>query len=171
MMVGIEKVLLKERPAMVLVYGDTNSTLAGALAAAKLNIKVAHVEAGLRSYNKAMPEEINRVLTDIVSGILFCPTKTAVRNLEREGISKGVHLVGDVMYDALKKGARYMKRPGYRSPYILCTIHRAENTESRRNMKEIFRALGRLGRPHARAAKANIPTTTNSLPRFMFTSS
>lgn len=94
MMEGIERILLTQKPDLVIVYGDTNSTLAGALAAAKLNIPVAHVEAGLRIYRKSMPEEINRVLTDHVSALLFCPTLTAVRNLKKEGITKGVHLVG-----------------------------------------------------------------------------
>jgi len=100
MLEEIEKVLLAENPDMVLVYGDTNSILAGALTAAKLHIPVAHAEAGLRSFNRRMPEEINRVLTDHISTLLFCPTKTAVKNLAQEGITNGVHLSGDVMYDA-----------------------------------------------------------------------
>jgi len=101
MLKGIEEVLLKEKPDWCLVYGDTNSTLSGALAAVKLHIKVAHIEAGLRSYNRMMPEEINRVLTDHISDLLLCPTQTAIDNLKQEGITKGVHLVGDVMYEAL----------------------------------------------------------------------
>jgi UDP-GlcNAc3NAcA epimerase len=99
MLEAVENVLLQERPDWVLIYGDTNSTLAGALAAAKLHIPVAHVEAGLRSFNMRMPEEINRILADRVSSMLFCPTETAVANLQAEGITNGVHNIGDVMYD------------------------------------------------------------------------
>lgn len=112
MLAAIERVLIQQQPDWVLVYGDTNSTLAGALAAAKLHMPVAHVEAGLRSYNRSMPEEINRVLTDHVSSLLFCPTETAVHNLAAEGISRGVHLVGDVMYDALLHSRALAARGG-----------------------------------------------------------
>ncbi|MGI6649730.1 MAG: non-hydrolyzing UDP-N-acetylglucosamine 2-epimerase [Bacillota bacterium] len=150
MLEEIEKVLLGEQPDRVLVYGDTNSTLAGALAAAKLHIPVAHVEAGLRSFNRQMPEEINRVLTDHIADILFAPTKAAVDNLKREGIGEEkIHLVGDVMYDAaLYYGKRaqelsqildqYQLQPG---KYILTTIHRAENTDDPVRLKAIFEGL------------------------------
>ena len=110
MLAGIEQAILELRPDIVLVPGDTNSTLAGALAAAKLHIPVAHLEAGLRSFNRRMPEEINRVLTDHVSALLFCPTETAVTNLHREGITAGVHEIGDVMYDATLFAAAQARR-------------------------------------------------------------
>jgi len=103
MLAAIEEVIAKEEPEIVLVYGDTNSTLAGALAAAKMHVPVAHVEAGLRSFDRRMPEEVNRVLTDHCSDLLFCPTATAVRNLAAEGVTAGVHLTGDVMVDALRE--------------------------------------------------------------------
>ena len=137
MLEALERVMLAEKPAMALVYGDTNSTVAGALAAAKLHIPVAHVEAGLRSFNRRMPEEINRVVADHVSDLLLCPTSTAIANLAAEGITRGVHAVGDVMYDttlAAVDRARGRSRileslgltPG---SYAVATIHRAENTD------------------------------------------
>lgn len=100
MLAAIEDILIQEKPNMVMVYGDTNSTLAGALAASKLHISLAHIESGLRSFNKNMPEEINRIITDHVSDLLFCPTSSSVKNLQHEGIVNGVHYVGDIMYDA-----------------------------------------------------------------------
>jgi UDP-GlcNAc3NAcA epimerase len=144
MLQRIEEVLMDEQPQWVLVYGDTNSTLAGALAAAKLHVPVAHVEAGLRSFNRRMPEEINRVLADHISTLLFCPSKTAVVNLENEGIRQGVHRVGDVMYDAVlcyRKKAKVNKldRPG---PYVLASLHRAENTDDPRRLRSILSAMG-----------------------------
>ena len=137
MMMGIESVLLTQNPDVVLVYGDTNTTLAGALVASKLNIKLAHIEAGLRSFNRQMPEEHNRVLTDHCADLLFCPTQTAVDNLAREGIQKGVHLVGDTMYDAVlifskvaEQKSNILTSLGLKTKdYLLATIHRAYNTD------------------------------------------
>jgi len=153
MLAAIEQVLLDEKPDWVLVYGDTNSTLAGALAAAKLHIPVAHVEAGLRSFNMRMPEELNRILSDRLSSLLFCPTETAVHNLQSEGIHKGVHQVGDVMYDvALFYGNRAVSQSSILttlnlnpSGFALATCHRAENTDDRRNLKQILLALSQIG--------------------------
>lgn len=150
MVEGIEQALLKENPDWVLVYGDTNSTLAGALAAAKLNIPVAHIEAGLRSYNRRMPEEINRVLTDHASECLFAPTDTAVANLRREGISADkIHRVGDVMYDATLRYApkaeatsAILDQLGLTSgEYVLVTIHRAETTDSPTRLRALVDGL------------------------------
>jgi len=145
----IEEVLIKEKPDLVLVYGDTNSTLAGALAAVKLHIKVAHVEAGLRSFDKKMPEEVNRVLTDHISDLLFCPTETAVKNLYNEGIKNGVYLTGDVMFDALltniqiaERNSKILSELGLKPrDYCLATVHRAENTDNRRNLENIINAF------------------------------
>jgi len=153
MLMEIEKVLLKEKPEIVLVYGDTNSTLAGALAAAKLHVPVAHVEAGLRSFNLRMPEELNRILTDRISQWLFTPTPVATKNLKKEGVSpQNIFEVGDVMYDvALKHGSevkaeeRVLKRLGI-SPqsYILATVHRAENTDNPNRLTVIVEALQKV---------------------------
>lgn len=152
MLEAIEKVLVFEKPDWLLVYGDTNSTLAGALAAAKLHVPVAHVEAGLRSFNMRMPEEVNRILSDRVSSLLFCPTAAAVENLAKEGIERGVHNVGDVMYDgATFYGARarresdILERLGLSERgYILATCHRAENTDDRQRLGAILDALSDL---------------------------
>lgn len=141
MLKGIEAVLLKETPDAVLVYGDTNSTLAGALAAAKLHVPVGHVEAGLRSFNRKMPEEINRVLADHISALLFAPTETAVRNLEKEGIRAGVFHVGDVMYDSALYYRDRAIRGDRRDPYALATLHRAENTDDEDRLRRILEAL------------------------------
>ena len=148
MLMDIEKILIDNQPDYVLVYGDTNSTLAGALAASKLHIPVIHVEAGLRSFNKAMPEEINRILTDHVSSILCCPTQTAVQNLHKENITKGVYHVGDIMYDAAllfgkeaEQRSTILQTLGL-SPkeFLLCTVHRAENTDSQERLCQIAQA-------------------------------
>ncbi|MDP4184910.1 MAG: UDP-N-acetylglucosamine 2-epimerase (non-hydrolyzing) [Bacteroidota bacterium] len=155
MLEEIEKVLLVEKPDMVMVYGDTNSTLAGALAAAKLHIPVAHVEAGLRSFNMKMPEEINRILTDRISSLLFCPTQTAVDNLHREGFENyncSIIKNGDVMQDAaLFYGQRsaaksdIVRRLGLEhKDFILCTIHRQENTDNPECLNAIFSALNQM---------------------------
>lgn len=172
MLERIETVLVREKPAMALVYGDTNSTLAGALASAKLNIPVAHVEAGLRSYNRVMPEEVNRLLTDHLSSLLFCPTSQAVRNLSKEGIrdgdTKSVLKVGDVMYDSILYYSKVAKRKstilndlGLATPrsalqipnselgppnYYLATLHRAENTDHPERLKSILTALKQIGK-------------------------
>jgi UDP-N-acetylglucosamine 2-epimerase len=155
MLTGIETVLQKESPDAVIVYGDTNSTVAGALAAAKLGLPVAHVEAGLRSFNRRMPEEINRVLTDHLSSWLLAPSEVSRRQLAQEGIVQGVHVVGDIMVDALRLHGtrasersevleRYQLGPG---TYYLATVHRAENTDDADNLRRIFSALGALDRP------------------------
>jgi len=149
-LIEIEKLLMEEKPNWTLVYGDTNSTLAGALAASKLNIPLVHIEAGLRSYNMKMPEEINRVLTDHISNILFAPTSTAVKNLYKEGIDKKkVKLVGDVMFDASihfakiaeKKSNILKKLKIETNKYILSTVHRQENTDNPEKLNNIFSAL------------------------------
>lgn len=148
---GIEEILLAEKFDLLVVYGDTNSTLAGALAAAKLLIPVAHVEAGLRSFNRRMPEEVNRVLTDHVSDLLFAPTETAVTNLIREGIDPAkIHLTGDVMFDAVLRFQPLFAKERERmlasllleeQRYFVATIHRAENTDDRERLDAITRAL------------------------------
>lgn len=151
MLEALDQVLISEKPDWVLVYGDTNSTLAGALSAAKLNIPVAHVEAGLRSFNRTMPEEINRILVDQLSSLLFCPTYTAVDNLKAEGRSSGVHHVGDVMYDCVKHLTKERALPqlvvdvGLASgQYSVVTIHRAANTDSPAAMSTIIEFLQEL---------------------------
>ena len=166
MLEKIEEILLSEKPDGLLVYGDTNSTLAGALAASKLHIPVYHVEAGLRSYHKLMPEEQNRVLTDHISDLLFCPTQTAVENLFREGITKGVINTGDVMYDTILRNTdisvekysggswlyELQQTNGFvtelkEKEYYLATIHRAENTDDPEKLRMIFEAFEMMERP------------------------
>jgi UDP-GlcNAc3NAcA epimerase len=145
----IEEVCLKEKPDWVMVYGDTNSTLAGAIVASKLHIKLAHIEAGLRSFNMKMPEEVNRILTDRVSQILFCPTDTAVQNLKNEGYDNlDVKVVksGDVMQDGAMFYKNLAQKPScdIQENYILCTIHRAENTDDVTRLENIFAALNEI---------------------------
>ena len=166
MLVELERVIREEAPDAVLAYGDTNSTLAAALAAAKLHVPVAHVEAGLRSHNRLMPEEVNRVVADHVSTYLFCPTQTAVDELAAEGIRSGVHLVGDVMYDVAlataqeARGRDVGQRLGLaKKDYLLCTVHRPSNTDDARNLRSIAEALATCGRTvvfpvHPRTRKA-----------------
>ncbi|GKT10882.1 non-hydrolyzing UDP-N-acetylglucosamine 2-epimerase [Desulforhabdus sp. TSK] len=167
MLTKIEAVLLCEQPDWVLIYGDTNSTVAGALAAAKLHIRVAHVEAGLRSYNRVMPEEINRVVADHLSDLLFCPSQVAAEQLAREGITRGVHVVGDVMADILY---RTLSRAQLKSDvlrrlslipkaYLLATIHRAENTDNPARLAAILTAFSDISETvlfpvHPRTRKA-----------------
>lgn len=155
MLAALERELLTHRPDWLLVYGDTNSTLAAALAAAKLHVPIAHVEAGLRSFDRRMPEEINRVLTDHLSARLFCPSPHAAENLAREGVTAGVAVVGDVMFDALRHFAPLAET---RSPilaqlglaprhYHLATIHRAENTDDAPRLRALLATLATLDRP------------------------
>jgi len=144
MLAGIEKVLVAEKPDAVIVYGDTNSTLAAALAAVKLHLPVAHVEAGLRSFNLRMPEEVNRIVADRVSHWLFCPTATAEANLLKEGVDRSrIHTVGDVMYDAV---LHYLKKsPSSRvGRYCVATVHRAENTDDAQRLGSILAALDQV---------------------------
>jgi UDP-GlcNAc3NAcA epimerase len=152
MLKGIEEILIAEKPDWTLVYGDTNSTLAGALASVKLHIPVAHVEAGLRSFNRNMPEEINRIVSDRIADLLFAPTKTAIENLRREGLENITCFTGDVMFDSvlfymnkiIRTPEKYQVNdlPGQ---YCLATIHRAENTDDIGNLINIFKAFGESG--------------------------
>jgi len=181
MLMGIEEVLLREMPDTVLVYGDTNSTLAGALAAVKLGIRLAHVESGLRSFNRTMPEEHNRVLTDHCADLLLCPTETAIRNLEAEGVRKGVELVGDSMYDAVLHFAEVARTRSTllselglepRS-FALATVHRPYNTDDPAVLARLFEAFGRMREPvvfpvHPRTRQrldaAAIPANVRCIP-------
>jgi UDP-GlcNAc3NAcA epimerase len=178
MLKGIEDVLLAESPDCLLIYGDTNSTLAGALAASKLSIPVVHVEAGLRSFNRAMPEEINRVVADHLSDLLLCPSETAIANLALEGVTRNVHLVGDVMLDALnwakQRSAgiekalldRFAVKKGQ---YLVATLHRSENTDDSARFTGILEAFNALDEPvifpvHPRARKILSETTFRPRP-------
>jgi len=175
MLEAIEQVLLAEKPDWVLVYGDTDSTLAGALAAAKLHVPLAHVEAGLRSYNRRMPEEVNRVLTDHVSNLLLVPTDTAIYNLASEGINGSkVCLTGDVMYDAmLYYKPRYRKPeniPGLTHGFVLSTIHRAENTDDLARLSGIIQILNEISKQQSVILPIH-PRTANAIRRLSDTKS
>ncbi len=175
MLIEIEKVLLKEKPDVVIVYGDTNSTLAAALATAKLHIPIAHVEAGLRSFNKKMPEEINRILTDHVSNYLFAPTKVAVENLKREGINEGIYFVGDVMLDIALEASKKVNEEKVLNKYgllpkefILVTIHRAENTDNFNNLKNIWDALNTIAKKGIKVFFPIHPRTKKAVNNYGF---
>ena len=146
MLEGIEQLLIEEKPDIMVVFGDTNSTIAGALAASKLHIPVAHIEAGLRSFNMRMPEEQNRILTDHISSMLFCPTETAIKNLESEGITKGVFRTGDVMLDAslFYRSKKKSELSLNTDNFILMTLHRAENTDDPKRLRAITDAINRI---------------------------
>ena len=155
MLIHIEEVMIKEKPDLVLVYGDTNSTIAGALAAVKLHIPVAHVEAGGRSFNREMPEEHNRVLTDHCSEYLFCPTRSFVEHLRREGITRNVYFVGDVMYDAVLQFTEIANRKStilqdlrvQPKEYLLATVHRPSNTDNPANLEALLAAFESVQMP------------------------
>jgi len=173
MLIKIEEILFKEKPDVVLVYGDTNSTLAGALAASKIDIPIAHVEAGLRCFNKQLPEEINRILTDNMSEILFAPTSTAKKNLKKENITKGVYLVGDVMYDLFLEIKEIINEKSILrrfnidpEKFILVTIHRAENTDLKKNLEEIWNALEEISRTNIKVIFPIHPRTFKALKNF-----
>jgi UDP-N-acetylglucosamine 2-epimerase (non-hydrolysing) len=151
MLKGIEKIMIKEKPDLVMAYGDTNSTIASALSATKLHFRVGHIEAGLRSFDRSMPEEVNRVLTDHCSDYLFCPTQTAVDNLKREGITDGVYLTGDVMVDALDYNIKIAERLDIldrlkltSKRYLVVTLHRAGNTDEIQKLESVADALTQL---------------------------
>ncbi len=166
----IEGIVQKENPELMLVYGDTNSTLAGAIVASKLHVKLAHIEAGLRSFNMKMPEEINRILTDRVSNLLFCPTDIAVKNLKKEGYSNfpcKIIKSGDVMQDSAIFYKNLSIRPDYHieSDFILCTVHRAENTDNPKRLSAIFSALDKIAKDKQVILPLH-PRTEKSLKKF-----
>lgn len=165
MMVEIEQIVEKEQPSGMVVYGDTNSTLAGALVAAKLHIPLFHIEAGLRSYNKEMPEEVNRVLTDHISSLLFVPSKLAVNSLKKEGITKGVQLVGDIMKDLVTyvKDQNLIGARKSSKPYYYVTIHRPYNTDAEDRLKYILNQLNTLDK---NVIMSLHPRTKNLIQRY-----
>lgn len=166
MLTQIEKVCLKEKPDFVLIYGDTNSTLAGALVAVKLHIPIIHVEAGLRSYNREMPEEVNRIVADRFSSFLFCPTNDSIKNLEKEGIIHPyIFRCGDVMCDTLSMVQNKVERKGEPDPYYFATIHRPYNTDDKMRLVYILESLQRLG---IRVVFPIHPRTLNKLKSYKF---
>ena len=179
MLVGIEDAIRREQPEVVIVLGDTNSTLAGALAAAKLRVKVAHVEAGLRSFNRNMPEEVNRVVVDHVSDWLFCPSQASADNLAAEGISRGVHVVGDLMAEILDTVSAcapsdILERLDVQPrQYVLATVHRAENTDAVERLQALLTAFAEIDEPvifpvHPRTKKAIADVGLASTARIRF---
>ncbi len=174
MILEIEKVCQFEKPDWMIVYGDTNSTLAAAIVASKLHIKIAHIEAGLRSYKMRMPEEINRVLTDRISTLLFCPTESAVKNLIAEGFNNFSNVkiknVGDIMYEGVIRFSKKMKKPLLSSDppkkgYVLATIHRAETTSSKKKLLSILSALNKINESTRVIAPLH-PRTTKAIEKF-----
>ena len=171
MLMGVENVMIKQKPDRVLVYGDTNSTLAGSLAAVKLNIHLSHIEAGLRSYNPIMPEEHNRKVSDHLADLLFCPTQEAVQNLSSEGINQGIYLVGDVMYDSVLQNTRQAENRSVilekqnlsQKGYALATVHRAENTDNPDRLVSIFKGLERIAADGIQVIMPLHPRTRNKL--------
>lgn len=175
MMIDIDRVIIKESPDFVLVYGDTTSTLAGALCAAKLNIKLIHIEAGLRSFNRSMPEEINRVVTDHISDLLFAPSDTAVENLHNENITKNVYKTGDVMCDLLFKMKDYIKKSNENGKYYYATLHRPYNVDDLNRLLEILNALNNLDKnvifsvhPRTKSKLIESNTDINSFDKIRF---
>lgn len=174
MLVEIEKEIIERKPNLVLVYGDTNSTLAGAIAAAKIHVPIVHVEAGLRSFNKKMPEEINRIVTDHLSELLFCPTITSLKNLRDENITAGVEMVGDIMYDAaLFFGKKTLSQNHIlhnlqliSKQFILTTIHRAENTNDSKRFKSIISALSKIANNNQKVVLPLHPRTKQFIDKY-----
>ena len=165
MMIEIEKIVLKEKPDAMVVYGDTNSTLAGALVASKLHIPLVHIEAGLRSFNREMPEEINRVLTDHISELLFVPSQLAKDNLLKEGLSKGVHIVGDIMKDLILhcRQNKLVKAPKLDKDYFYATLHRPYNTDEKQRLHYVLKNLNKL---QYKVIFSIHPRTRNAMKKF-----
>lgn len=173
MLIKIEEILIKEKPNLVVVYGDTNSTLAGALAASKLQIPVAHVEAGLRSFNRAMPEELNRVITDSISSLLFTPSIVGKQHLIDEGITQNIYITGDVMYDVVLDTLENIDNSAILDKYgllnknfVLCTIHRAENSDNKEFLEQILLGINRICELGINVIFPIHPRTRKSLEKF-----